>query len=99
MLMVMIGMMMALMMELMLKRYVPLQSEVFANKMSSQRDLGVLDAGESSKYQWSVAAVRSDIAEVHKKLDDFREYVNQICNSSSLSLCLSVIISTAKRCS
>ena len=85
--MVMIGMMMALMMELMLKRYVPLQSEVFANKMSSQRDLGVLDAGESSKYQWSVAAVRTDIA-----LDDFREFVNQICNSSSLSLCLSVII-------
>ena len=73
MLMVMIVMMMmtALMMELMLKRFVPVQTEVFVNKMSSQGNVGVLGAGAPNISGCSHA----DIAEVHKKLDDFGEYV------------------------
>ena len=71
MLMVMIVMMMmtALMMELMLKRFVPVQLEVFVNKMSSQQDVRDFGAGAPNISGHSHA----DITEIHKKLEDLQQ--------------------------
>ena len=69
MIMMMMMVMMIVMMEIIL--FVPVEPEVLVNKVSSQRDVGVLGAGAP----YVSGCSHTNITEVHKKLDNFREYL------------------------